>query len=450
MSIFDPLGLLCPVTIKGHQDRAPRIRRRERTRVRGRRLLARGTTRRHGTSRARRRQVTSCTKQSHVDPAARTASGAFGLSPSDEYPKEHGIATERRVLWCDSKTVLRWIRSDPRAYKPFVAHRLAELDERSDRNEWRWVNSADNPRTTRRARTAIWSVCTTHTGDVIDVTRFSSWTRLVRTYARVLYFIRRLRKQQQPFGADDVIDAETRLLRASQRRAFSDEMRAAAVGAATPEAVYGRWTPTVKKVANACRLCRVRRAQPVTPKMADLPGGRLAFRQRPFTHTGVDYFGPLEVTVGRRREKRWAALFTCLTTRAVHMEVASSLSADSMIMALRRFMARRGQPDTLYSDHGTNFVGAAAELSRARLEIEERMSDEATTRAIRWLRIPPRPHMGGSWERLVRSIKVALSATLHTRAPKDEVLHTLLLEAEFVVNSRPLTHISVLPSDPRR
>ncbi|GBP95144.1 hypothetical protein EVAR_100180_1 [Eumeta japonica] len=112
-------------------------------------------------------------------------------------------------------------------------------------------------------------------------------------------------------------------------------------------------------------------------------------------------------------------------------------------------MARRGQPDTLYSDHGTNFVGAAAELSRARLEIEERMSDEATTRAIRWLRIPPHaPHMGGSWERLVRSIKVALSATLHTRAPKDEVLHTLLLEAEFVVNSRPLTHISVLPSDP--
>ncbi|GBP77541.1 hypothetical protein EVAR_98994_1 [Eumeta japonica] len=175
-------------------------------------------------------------------------------------------------------------------------------------------------------------------------------------------------------------------------------------------------------------------------------GARL--RQRPFTHTG-GLLRPLEVTVGRRREKRWAALFTCLTTRAVHMEVASSLSADSMIMALRRFMARRGQPDTLYSDHGTNFVGAAAELSRARLEIEERMSDEATTRAIRWLRIPPHaPHMGGSWERLVRSIKVALSATLHTRAPKDEVLHTLLLEAEFVVNSRPLTHISVLPRTP--
>ncbi|GBP06289.1 hypothetical protein EVAR_91936_1 [Eumeta japonica] len=158
--------------------------------------------------RARRRQVTSCAKQSHVDPAARTASGAFGLSPSDEYPKEHGIATERRVLWCDSKTVLRWIRSDPRAYKPFVAHRLAELDERSDRNEWRWVLLVDPP---------------------------GAYVR------QVLYFIRRL-KQQQPFGADDVIDAETRLLRASQRRAFSDEMRAAAVGPPLEEAVYGRWT----------------------------------------------------------------------------------------------------------------------------------------------------------------------------------------------------------------
>ncbi|GBP03521.1 hypothetical protein EVAR_101852_1 [Eumeta japonica] len=76
-------------------------------------------------------------------------------------------------------------------------------------------------------------VCTTHTGDVIDVTRFSSWTRLVRTYARVLCLIRKLRKQQRPFDADDVVDAETRLLRASQKRAFNSKIRAAAMGATT-------------------------------------------------------------------------------------------------------------------------------------------------------------------------------------------------------------------------
>ncbi|GBP75320.1 hypothetical protein EVAR_38383_1 [Eumeta japonica] len=161
----------------------------------------RGTTRRHGTS-------ALVAGKSRVAPnvvAARTASGAFGLSPSDEYPKEHGIATEH--AWPIDNDV--------------VDERVADDEVKGE---------------------SINVVCTTHTGDVIDVTRFSSWTRLVRTYARVLYFIRRLRKQQQPFGADDVIDAETRLLRASQRRAFSDEMRAA-VGAATPEeAVYGRWT----------------------------------------------------------------------------------------------------------------------------------------------------------------------------------------------------------------
>ncbi|GBP90199.1 hypothetical protein EVAR_49723_1 [Eumeta japonica] len=77
------------------------------------------------------------------------------------------------------------------------------------------------------------------------------------------------------------------------------------------------------------------------------PGGRASPSSKAIYAHRVDYFGPLEVTVGRRREKRWAALFTCLTTRAVHMEVASSLSADSMIMALRRFMARRGQPHAI-------------------------------------------------------------------------------------------------------
>ncbi|GBP81351.1 hypothetical protein EVAR_6209_1 [Eumeta japonica] len=115
------------------------------------------------------------------------------------------------------------------------------------------------------------------------------------------------------------------------------------------------------------------------------------------------------------------------------MEVASSLSADSMIMALRRFMARRGQPDTLYSDHGTNFVGAAAELSRARLEIEERMSDEATTRAIRWLRIPPRPHMGGSWERLVRGRICCELSTAHTY--RSSRVTTALTPNHFLLGS---------------
>lgn len=99
--------------------------------------------------------------------------------------------------------------------------------------------------------------------------------------------------------------------------------------------------------------------------MGDLPLSRLAAYSRPFSHMGVDYFGPMLVSVGRRTEKRWGVLVTCLTIRAIHLEVAHSLTADSCIMALRNVIARRGVPCVIYSDRGTNFVGANKELKIA-------------------------------------------------------------------------------------
>lgn len=75
------------------------------------------------------------------------------------------------------------------------------------------------------------------------------------------------------------------------------------------------------------RLCRNRKAKPQPPLMGNLPSVGLSPCTLPFTFTGVDYFGPIDVAVGRRREKHWGALFTCLTTRAAHIKIASSLSA---------------------------------------------------------------------------------------------------------------------------
>ncbi|GBP67573.1 hypothetical protein EVAR_98627_1 [Eumeta japonica] len=197
-----------------------------------------------------------------------------------------------------------------------------------------------------------------------------------------------------------------------------------------------------EEAADSFKLVK-RKSRKVAPKMADLPEGRFAFRQRPFTHTGVDYFGPKEVTVGRRR------VHVSDDTRRPHGGRGLAIRRLNDNGATKIHSKARATPHVIQRPR-TNFVGAAAELTQAHLEIQERMSDEATTRAIRWLCIPPHAsHMGGSpRERLVRSIKVASSATLHTRAPRDKVLHTMMLEAEFVVNSRPLTHISVLPSDP--
>ena len=106
------------------------------------------------------------------------------------------------------------------------------------------------------------------------------------------------------------------------------------------------------------------RAATIQPIMADLPVERLAYQSPPFTNTGVDYFGPFYVTVRRTTEKRWGFLFTCLTTRAVHVEIVPSMDASSCVMGVERFVSRRGTPAIIWSDNGTNFVGAEKNYAR--------------------------------------------------------------------------------------
>ncbi|CAH2083722.1 unnamed protein product [Euphydryas editha] len=206
-----------------------------------------------------------------------------------------------------------------------------------------------------------------------------------------------------------------------------------------------RMRPTVKEISKKCMLCRLKRVKPQMPKMGDLPSARVAHHQRPFTHCGIDLFGPMEVTIGRRREKRYGVIFTCLTVRAIHLETVSSLSTDSLIMALRRMASRRGWPAHLYSDNGTNLRGADTELKKAVAELDEQtLQTTASIYGTKWTFIPPAsPHWGGAWERLIRSVKVALKVVLKERAPREEVLNTLIAEVEAIVNGRPLSHVSV-------
>ena len=205
----------------------------------------------------------------------------------------------------------------------------------------------------------------------------------------------------------------------------------------------------LRSITYNCLKCKLERGKPRNPIMASLPEGRVAYRQRPFTHCGIDYFGPMFVKIGRRREKRWGVLFTCLTTRAVHVELAHSLTTSSAIMALQRLSSRRGSPMVMYSDNGTNFRGACTELKEQVRKIDaEKQREYALKNGLKWIFNPPdAPHMGGAWERLIKSIKTALSTVLKHHAPTEEVLYTLLCEIEHSVNSRPLTHVSVDPSD---
>ena len=118
---------------------------------------------------------------------------------------------------------------------------------------------------------------------------------------------------------------------------------------------------TVRRELHACAFCRNRRAKPLQPKMADLPRHRFDMT-RPFKKVGLDFFGPLHVKKFRKIEKRWVLLITCLSTRAIHLELVESMDTDSFLMGLRQFFGRRGKPSVVFSDNGSNISTGEKEL----------------------------------------------------------------------------------------
>lgn len=207
---------------------------------------------------------------------------------------------------------------------------------------------------------------------------------------------------------------------------------------------------SVKKLLRNCFKCRRLLAQKMEQMMSDLPDVRLTTYVPPFQKaTGCDFFGPLKVKRGRAVVKRYGCLFTCMHTRSVHLEMADSLDTCSFINAFRRFTARRGVCEELWTDNGTNFVGAEREMREfiehwncAQLEVEFRQDN------IKWHFLPPgASHMAGVWERLVRSTKRALYAVLQDTLANDDVLNTALAETERILNGRPLCSVSDDPRD---
>lgn len=132
---------------------------------------------------------------------------------------------------------------------------------------------------------------------------------------------------------------------------------------------------------------------PKIPKMVDLPLVRLKHHNRPFSFTEMYFFGSIEVTGKRRKEERYGDLFACLTTRAVHLEIAHSLSTDSAIMAIRRLIA----PIEIWSDNWTNLRRAERELRNALENFnQEEIFNKCILHKIKWNFIPSlAPHMGG-------------------------------------------------------
>ena len=200
----------------------------------------------------------------------------------------------------------------------------------------------------------------------------------------------------------------------------------------------------IRWIINKCFRCRKMYASPCEQIMAPLPTSRVTACENPFASTGVDYFGPLMVKRGRSMVKRYGCVFTCLAIRAVHVEIAHSLDAESFLCAFSRFTARRGLPTNMYSDNGTNFVGASGILKDEFSNIwsdkeQSKIYNRLRQKGVTWHFNPPlASHAGGVWERIIRSIRRILTALTTEQTLDDETLSTLLAEVERILNDRPL------------
>ena len=159
----------------------------------------------------------------------------------------------------------------------------------------------------------------------------------------------------------------------------------------------------------------------------------------PFSRVGVDCFGPLNVRRGRSVVKRYGVLFTCLSIRAIHIEVAHTLGTNSFINALRRFIARRGQPLQMRSDNGGNFVRGEKELREAVHDWnQDKIHKFLLAKNIKWsFNRATGSHYGGVWERCIRTVRKVMGALAKEQPLDDEGLLTLVSEVEAIVNGQP-------------
>ncbi|XP_064625920.1 uncharacterized protein LOC135486753 [Lineus longissimus] len=203
-------------------------------------------------------------------------------------------------------------------------------------------------------------------------------------------------------------------------------------------------TVAVKQVLKDCVLCKKYQARLQTQKMGNLPIDRIS-ATRAFENSGVDYFGPLEVKISGRLYKRYGVLFSCNYTRAIHLELTRKLDTQSCLLAISHFTNRRGRPRKLRSDNGSNLIGASKELKQDLLKLnkELRLQEKLAKEEIDWEFNPPlASHFGGHYERQIRSVRKILYGLMNKQRLDEEEMQTVMVKAEWIMNSRPLTACS--------
>ena len=220
------------------------------------------------------------------------------------------------------------------------------------------------------------------------------------------------------------------------------------------------WSPCARRVAKVaikiCKKCqKISSPKFALPEMPIFPKERVR-QSRPFEFVGVDYLGPSLCKIEGRKVKFWIALFTCLSTRGIHLDIVTDLSALSFLNILRRFTAQRGAPVKIISDNGNQFIVVAKVLSA---NIEGKWKKENNDKKlfnnfliekeIEWKFIPAlSPWQGGVYERLVKLVKDSFKRSLGSIILNIEELKTFVKEVEMSINCRPITYISVEKDGP--
>lgn len=211
----------------------------------------------------------------------------------------------------------------------------------------------------------------------------------------------------------------------------------------------------IKRIIHHCKICTIYKKRACTQIMAPLPAERCTFSM-PFETTGIDFAGPFELKSSKLRNapiiKGYASVFICFSTKAIHLEPCSELTASAFLAAFSRFVGRRGLPKKVVSDNGRNFIGASRTLLKEFKQFIKKSSAETSQKyvvhGLEWSFIPPHaPHMGGLWEAAVKSFKFHFRRIMSSHRCTFEEFATILARIEGVLNSRPISALSQDPND---
>jgi len=203
-----------------------------------------------------------------------------------------------------------------------------------------------------------------------------------------------------------------------------------------------------KSIKKLCFKCRRENAKPDRPMMGDLPGYRLASYESAFKYVIIDVCGPFSIRVNRRTQKRWLLIISCLTTRAVNIEVLHTSDSQSFLMALQNHINLRGAPTRIICDNGLNFVGGSNNLKECERRWNAQLIEKGViAKEIEFEFSPAKASsMNGSIERMVgltKNILKKMNDSLNKKLifPSEEVFKCLSLEIVGLLNNRPLTMI---------